>query len=267
MATPERPLSPHLQVYRPQITMVLSIVHRITGVILAFGAFGIAWWRCSRCRRVRLRYGQFMDIAAGRFRARSYWAASAIAWSITCSMACVICGGTAGKASRSSSSRLTGWTVVVLSFVLTGGTLGACIDPWRLRHERAGHRQIDAHAARARTRPGFGERRRAPLVDAAPDRGRAGDPHAVVHLAVGVVDRRRTQAHARATIANPRYALPLLAFVLALFWHAKLGLQVVIEDYVHPRWLELAAQVAVTFACAGGALASVFAIVRIMFAP
>ena len=44
MAIPERPLSPHLQIYRPQITTVLSIVHRMTGVILAFGAFGLAAW-------------------------------------------------------------------------------------------------------------------------------------------------------------------------------------------------------------------------------
>jgi succinate dehydrogenase / fumarate reductase, cytochrome b subunit len=40
----ERPLSPHLQVYRWQITMVMSIVHRATGVALAIGAFGLAWW-------------------------------------------------------------------------------------------------------------------------------------------------------------------------------------------------------------------------------
>ena len=39
-----RPLSPHLQVYRWQITMVMSILHRISGVILTVGAFGLAWW-------------------------------------------------------------------------------------------------------------------------------------------------------------------------------------------------------------------------------
>ncbi len=39
-----RPLSPHLQVYRPQITTVMSILHRISGIILCFGAFGLAWW-------------------------------------------------------------------------------------------------------------------------------------------------------------------------------------------------------------------------------
>lgn len=40
----ERPLSPHLQVYRPLINMVMSIVHRITGVALYFGTFLLAWW-------------------------------------------------------------------------------------------------------------------------------------------------------------------------------------------------------------------------------
>lgn len=40
----ERPLSPHLQVYRPQITTVLSILHRITGVALSVGLFILTWW-------------------------------------------------------------------------------------------------------------------------------------------------------------------------------------------------------------------------------
>ena len=39
----ERPLSPHLQIYRPQITSVLSILHRITGVALTVGLFVVAW--------------------------------------------------------------------------------------------------------------------------------------------------------------------------------------------------------------------------------
>lgn len=44
MTQRERPLSPHLQVYRFQITMVMSILHRITGCVIAVGAFGIVWW-------------------------------------------------------------------------------------------------------------------------------------------------------------------------------------------------------------------------------
>jgi succinate dehydrogenase / fumarate reductase cytochrome b subunit len=39
-----RPLSPHLQVYKPQLTSVMSILHRITGVALSVGTLMIAWW-------------------------------------------------------------------------------------------------------------------------------------------------------------------------------------------------------------------------------
>ena len=40
----ERPISPHLQVYKPQITSVLSIFHRITGVALTFGLILLVAW-------------------------------------------------------------------------------------------------------------------------------------------------------------------------------------------------------------------------------
>lgn len=48
MASPKarvaRPLSPHLQIYRPMLTMTMSIVHRITGAALYFGTLLVAWW-------------------------------------------------------------------------------------------------------------------------------------------------------------------------------------------------------------------------------
>ncbi|HYD19722.1 MAG TPA: succinate dehydrogenase, cytochrome b556 subunit [Patescibacteria group bacterium] len=44
MANVERPLSPHLQVYKPQLTSMLSILHRATGAGLAAGAFVVTWW-------------------------------------------------------------------------------------------------------------------------------------------------------------------------------------------------------------------------------
>ena len=39
-----RPLSPHLQVYKPQITSATSIFHRISGFVLFFGTFFLTWW-------------------------------------------------------------------------------------------------------------------------------------------------------------------------------------------------------------------------------
>jgi succinate dehydrogenase / fumarate reductase cytochrome b subunit len=39
-----RPLSPHLQIYKPMLTMMMSIMHRITGVGLYFGIILLVWW-------------------------------------------------------------------------------------------------------------------------------------------------------------------------------------------------------------------------------
>jgi succinate dehydrogenase / fumarate reductase cytochrome b subunit len=44
MSSQGRPLSPHLQVYRPQITSVMSILHRLTGIALAVGTLLLVWW-------------------------------------------------------------------------------------------------------------------------------------------------------------------------------------------------------------------------------
>ncbi|MDP6705234.1 MAG: succinate dehydrogenase, cytochrome b556 subunit [Alphaproteobacteria bacterium] len=44
MASQNRPLSPHLQVYKPQITSSLSILHRLTGIGLGLGMLLLAWW-------------------------------------------------------------------------------------------------------------------------------------------------------------------------------------------------------------------------------
>ena len=44
MQRSERPLSPHLQVYRPQLTSILSILHRLTGVGLAVGTLLLVYW-------------------------------------------------------------------------------------------------------------------------------------------------------------------------------------------------------------------------------
>lgn len=44
MALSQRPTSPHLQIYRPQLTSVLSIMHRFTGAFLCLGVFGLILW-------------------------------------------------------------------------------------------------------------------------------------------------------------------------------------------------------------------------------
>ena len=68
---------------------------------------------------------------------------------------------------------------------------------------------------------------------------------------------------ARATVRDPINASVLVAFLIAAFWHAKMGLQVVIEDYVHAPLLAGVAHLANIFVCALAAIAGVLAIVRI----
>jgi len=73
------------------------------------------------------------------------------------------------------------------------------------------------------------------------------------------------QAEARAAIAGPLTASLLIAYLLALFWHARLGIQVVLEDYVHSRVLELTLQLGSRFVFTLAAIVSVVAIGRIAF--
>jgi len=42
--TVRRPLSPHLQVYTPQLTSILSIMNRVTGIALSAGTLLLVWW-------------------------------------------------------------------------------------------------------------------------------------------------------------------------------------------------------------------------------
>jgi len=44
MSSAKRPLSPHLQVYRPQLTSILSITHRLSGVALGAGTLLLVYW-------------------------------------------------------------------------------------------------------------------------------------------------------------------------------------------------------------------------------
>ena len=70
-------------------------------------------------------------------------------------------------------------------------------------------------------------------------------------------------ATAMAAVAKPWNAILLVGFLICMFWHAQLGLQVVLEDYVHTSLPALALQTTVKFIAALGAIVSVFAVARI----
>lgn len=66
-----------------------------------------------------------------------------------------------------------------------------------------------------------------------------------------------------AMVAQPVHALCLIVFSVCLFWHGALGLQVIIEDYVHTRWLEVTLQIALRFGALLGVLACVMAVIAL----
>jgi succinate dehydrogenase / fumarate reductase, cytochrome b subunit len=63
-----RPLSPHLQIYRPMLTMMMSIAHRITGAALYFGTLLLAWFLISASSGPRAYEvaAQFLNSIAGK---------------------------------------------------------------------------------------------------------------------------------------------------------------------------------------------------------
>lgn len=66
-----------------------------------------------------------------------------------------------------------------------------------------------------------------------------------------------------AWLSSPLVTVLLLCLIWALFHHAQLGVQVVLEDYVHAEWLKIASIVAVKFAAVVLGLASAIAVLKV----
>lgn len=66
-----------------------------------------------------------------------------------------------------------------------------------------------------------------------------------------------------AWIRTPYVTILMLALLIALFWHLQLGVQVVLEDYIHSPWLQVAAQIVLRGATALGALIAIVSILKI----
>jgi succinate dehydrogenase / fumarate reductase, membrane anchor subunit len=66
-------------------------------------------------------------------------------------------------------------------------------------------------------------------------------------------------------LATPMAAVPLILLVVSVCWHLRMGLQVVIEDYVHDEGVKFGSLVALNFYSIGTAAVAIFAIARIAF--
>jgi len=70
-------------------------------------------------------------------------------------------------------------------------------------------------------------------------------------------------ASVRIILGSPLVAIILLLFIIASTWHMKIGMQVVIEDYLHQEQMKLAAIMANNFFSFAVALASIYAILKL----
>lgn len=125
MMTDNRPLSPHLQVYRPQLTSLTSITHRLTGVLLSFGMVVVVFW--------------LLALAAGpeSFNTFTAWLASPVGLAAmlvwTLALFYHLLNGIrhllwdAGWLLDLRGAYASGWTVIVLSLVLTALVWGGLL--------------------------------------------------------------------------------------------------------------------------------------------
>lgn len=119
MSTGQRPLSPHLQIYKPEFTSILSILHRITGIALAAGTLVLVWW---------------LSAAAGSADSFAYaqgvigsWCGRLLLFGWSFALFYHLCNGIrhlfwdAGKGFDLETARKSAMAVVVVSTLLTIG--------------------------------------------------------------------------------------------------------------------------------------------------
>lgn len=73
----------------------------------------------------------------------------------------------------------------------------------------------------------------------------------------------RNQAAAAQILGSPAVAIVMILFIIASVWHMKIGIQVVLEDYVSNAKLKLATIIANNFFCATVGLSSIYAIIKL----
>ncbi|MDH4987306.1 succinate dehydrogenase, cytochrome b556 subunit [Aminobacter anthyllidis] len=112
-----RPLSPHLSIYRPPITMTTSILHRITGCALYFGTLLVAWWLIAAATSQH--YFEFVSWVFGS------WIGQLVLLGYTWALMLHMLGGLrhlvwdTGAALEKQTASKFAWATLIASVVLT----------------------------------------------------------------------------------------------------------------------------------------------------
>jgi succinate dehydrogenase / fumarate reductase cytochrome b subunit len=125
-----RPLSPNIQIYRPQLTSVLSIANRITGVVLSVGAIGLVIWLSAAAAGP----GPYAAVQ----QAIGSWIGRLVLFGCTFALFLHLCGGIRHlvwdtvHGFELRSIYISGWSVVAASVVLTvaAWAAGLSVSGW-----------------------------------------------------------------------------------------------------------------------------------------
>jgi succinate dehydrogenase / fumarate reductase, cytochrome b subunit len=121
MRSADRPISPHLQIYRWQLTSVLSILHRAAGLVLSAGAILLVWWLVAAASGPNAYEGVESFLGS--------WIGLLLLFGWTAALFYHLCNGIrhliwdSGHALDLKSTYLGGWLVV-------GGTASLTVIAW-----------------------------------------------------------------------------------------------------------------------------------------
>jgi succinate dehydrogenase / fumarate reductase, cytochrome b subunit len=129
MTPAQRPLSPHLQIYRWQLTSVMSILHRFSGVALSLGAILLVWWLVAAATGPEAY--EYVQAFLGSWLGRVLL----FGWSV--SLFYHLCNGIrhlwwdTARGMELRSVYAGGWAVLAMTLVLTVIAWAAGLSSWR----------------------------------------------------------------------------------------------------------------------------------------
>ncbi len=224
-----RPLSPNIQIYRPQLTSVLSIANRITGVILSVGAVGLVTWLSAAAAGPRRLWRGSRDHRS--------WGGQIVLAGCTFAYFLHLCGGLRHLV----GTRFTALSSAVDLHLGMGGRRGehwahtgglgspACSCRGIMAENRSVRRSTLAIAHGSR----FGEGGCGVLVGSSVYGDRACAADGLVRGPRSSPIRKRLSSFISWLKTPLTASLRWSCCLIGLFYHSALGLQVVIEDYLH----------------------------------